>query len=1006
MKKIALAALALVAVTACTEDDLSGLLTSSDIVQFGAKSIAPTRVSADTWEADDKIGITAIDDADNSMMADNVPYITTGGSPITFTAVVDDDKITYPRTSTASFYAYYPYAEGNVDGVYYVNVADQTDPSKIDFLLSDVKSGSEANATQIDFSFAHKLTYVKIGISVKETVTSLDELVITMKGLNSTAQYNIDAASFTNFDNVADVVMELDINATDSTATAIVIPSDTDITLEFKIDDTTTFTTTITEELLSGYCHEFTAVVGYDGVEFSTKSNIGEWGSSDGDELGSTATENGSLGTPYIIDSYEELCQIGVEDSWGLDKHYVLNASITSFDDFTPIGTAETPFTGSFDGAGYDISLSIVAGAEYAALFGSTGSGAVIKNLTGTTTLNFSNDAAGGLLYAGGLVAYDKGANIESCSMSVSFDSTTSDASDLLYVGHIVGYSEWGTITNCVGLNSLSIKNAETSAVYKTTVGGLVGGMINGKIVNSSVTTTSDNLTICTAPVVGGLVGELTSSIVRNCYIAPDVTTRYVYLGSSIGIEGMDIYLGSLVGLVSNSTIDNCYSVIETMTAAPQPNCYVGGVIGGYAVDNESSTITNCYYSNECANEITGDNYATNDGVDGTVGKTEAEMQSTDFITLLNKNAYLFNTDYNDGSGMVCVAWVSGTYPTFNYLASPAFNFSNWIDAGAPTYAGGDGSGNDPYQISTAYELAKLAVDVNEGNSYADTYFELTDNIDLSTNSALWTPILGFSGNLQGNGYTISGLSINGAGDYQALFASNTGVIEYLYLEGSVYTTGDYSAGLVADNEGSLDRCVVNVTVTSSGSYVGGLVGVLNVGGSILNCYSLGDITGASYVGGLVGSVDAGSVKNSYSNATVTGTGNENDVSVVGGLVGYAALDITISGCYASGKLTGTSDTSSFIGGLIGEAGSDANISNCYYHRGSNGVGSSISYAIGNLTSSEAVAGYGDSGFTGGDTVLNLLNTYVEEVSGAYYWTRADNEYPTLDFTTLALNND
>ncbi len=45
----------------------------------------------------------------------------------------------------------------------------------------------------------------------------------------------------------------------------------------------------------------------------------------------------------------------------------------------------------------------------------------------------------------------------------------------------------------------------------------------------------------------------------------------------------------------------------------------------------------------------------------------------------------------------------------------------------------GKGTETDPYQISSAAELKALSDLVSEGKSFADTYFQMTDDIDLST---------------------------------------------------------------------------------------------------------------------------------------------------------------------------------------------------------------------------------------------------------------------------------
>ena len=65
----------------------------------------------------------------------------------------------------------------------------------------------------------------------------------------------------------------------------------------------------------------------------------------------------------------------------------------------TPIGTDATPFTGTFDGAGYEISNINISGERYVALFGYI-KGATVKNLTISGTITASG------YYSGGLIAY------------------------------------------------------------------------------------------------------------------------------------------------------------------------------------------------------------------------------------------------------------------------------------------------------------------------------------------------------------------------------------------------------------------------------------------------------------------------------------------------------------------------------------------------------------------------------------------------------------------------
>ena len=100
------------------------------------------------------------------------------------------------------------------------------------------------------------------------------------------------------------------------------------------------------------------------------------------------------------------------------------------------------------------------------------------------------------------------------------------------------------------------------------------------------------------------------------------------------------------------------------------------------------------------------------------------------------------------------------------------------VDIYAESYAGGDGSKTNPYMIATAEQLAKLARDVNNGNTsqaFLGKYFMLTQDIDLS--GGIWMPIgkyynYGnpndnnrlFFGKFDGNGHVIRNMHIQWEG--------------------------------------------------------------------------------------------------------------------------------------------------------------------------------------------------------------------------------------------------
>lgn len=267
-------------------------------------------------------------------------------------------------------------------------------------------------------------------------------------------------------------------------------------------------------------------------------------------------------------------------------------------------------------------------------------------------------------------------------------------------------------------------------------------------------------------------------------------------------------------------------------------------------------------------------------------------------------------------------------------------------------YSGGTGDPNDSYQIATAEDLMLLGKTPED----YDKYFILTADIDLDPNlpgrkvfdRAVVAPDIDpndeysgfqgtpFTGVFEGNGHTISHLTIVGEG-YLGLFGqlgsgakiSNLGleavdvngihcVAGLVGLNGdwnrtggiltNCYSTGTVSGeidvgGLVGSNYGNIMESRSTGTVNGD-QYVGGLVG--SNYDSIMESHSTDKVNGDRHVGGLVG-YNRGSVTMSYSTSTITG--NED----VGGLVGFNNNQITTS--YSTGMVSGDGN----VGGLIGQ---------------------------------------------------------------------------------------
>ncbi|MCM1988357.1 bacterial Ig-like domain-containing protein [Oceanirhabdus seepicola] len=199
----------------------------------------------------------------------------------------------------------------------------------------------------------------------------------------------------------------------------------------------------------------------------------------------------------------------------------------------------------------------------------------------------------------------------------------------------------------------------------------------------------------------------------------------------------------------------------------------------------------------------------------------------------------------------------------------------NWQNYASDSFAGGDGSVDDPYQIATAEELAHLADSVNEGKEPAKKYYKLTDDINLEAHE--WVPIgkdfnNSFKGYFDGNGKQINNLWIGTDSKPNSEY-DNVGLFG-LIKSATIKNVG------VSVNINCYNK---KIKGSGMGTYDGGLVGV-SYFSYISNSYVEGDVTNSNVmeIGGLVGTSIGSKIRNSY--ATVDLTGGEE--SKLGGFAG------------------------------------------------------------------------------------------------------------------------
>ena len=239
-----------------------------------------------------------------------------------------------------------------------------------------------------------------------------------------------------------------------------------------------------------------------------------------------------------------------------------------------------------------------------------------------------------------------------------------------------------------------------------------------------------------------------------------------------------------------------------------------------------------------------------------------------------------------------------------------------WTDFVAPDFDGGSGTKDDPYQIATAEQLAKLASEVNSGvpeQTHSGEYFKLTAPIDLS--GKRWIPIgygnassKAFSGYFDGNNQVITGLYVDERGNNvcAGLFGVVVAVSDETVLKNFCIENATIYAGNSTDASASPD-------IYGAGVLVGSLT---TMGGSratfvgVENCQGTGQVESRMYAGGLIGDASRAHVSDCSADVSVTGT------CVTGGFIGNV-FQGSYKNCTAKGSVSGGWGTGGFAGSVF-----------------------------------------------------------------------------------------
>ncbi len=249
--------------------------------------------------------------------------------------------------------------------------------------------------------------------------------------------------------------------------------------------------------------------------------------------------------------------------------------------------------------------------------------------------------------------------------------------------------------------------------------------------------------------------------------------------------------------------------------------------------------------------------------------------------------------------------------------------------------------------IGSAQDLLAFAESVNGGESYAGRTVTLTADIDLAGQA--FTPIGRpdkgmahvFQGTFDGGGHAITGLAVTGGvGGSAGLFAElHNATVQNLSLEARVSANDPCAVGALTGwmVNGTVQNVLVNAQVTAAdwsspedGCAAVGIIAGKATGRTVLDHVAArGSAAGAGafrwavYVGGIIGYIQGGgSIANCYTTAVVFC----NDAGVyAGGFFGGAVDPPPVANSYAAAFVTGGRATSGAFAGYA-QGGSAANV--------------------------------------------------------------------------------
>ncbi len=479
------------------------------------------------------------------------------------------------------------------------------------------------------------------------------------------------------------------------------------------------------------------------------------------------------------------------------------------------MGSAEKPYTGTFDGKGYYIEFAIAGGQVGSGLFNAT-----------------------------------KGATIKNLELRGSLSSGT-------YGGAVVGIAEGGTFENIISSVDVSNLFDVATSANQGKVGGLIG-QVTASISMTKCAVTGNVTGGTFGPNVSGLIAENhADSVITNCYVSGNVT------GGNRGY-----------GLSDKGSFTNCYFSGDMLNAWARTKSTGGTCTNVYVnSDADISGGSNHANNNGGGTAVTAEQFA-NGEVAYLLGDAFGQIIGTDatpvFATEDNKvyESKMSGNYTNANEGTKDNPYRIGNK---DHLAT----FANLVKAGetgACAIVTADITDN-------AFVNGSAQIATTQDAPYTGTFDGAGHTIKLNHGGgASYKGLFAYIKNATVKNVNITG-AVGGQQALAGIAAvAESSLIENCTNSATIFdaSNGSWSindsAGIVgkASGENMIIKNCANFGEIGNdlrGNYVGGIVGNSSEDVQIINCYNTGAVKGTNYVAG-IGYL--GTFTNCYSNADLS----------------------------------------------------------------------------------------------------------------------------------------